>query len=82
MHEAVFGLAEEGYGVPSRGGDAAIRLMATVEGYLLDPVYTGKAFYGLLELVRSGRIAARSRVLFLHTGGLSMTPAGEKRFDA
>ncbi len=80
-HDLVFGLAEEGYGVPSRGADAAIRLMATVEGYLLDPVYTAKAFYGLVDLVENGRIAAGSRVLFLHTGGLSMTPAAEKRYD-
>ena len=37
---------------------------------LLDPVYTGKAMAGLVAHVRAGRIAAGSRVLFLHTGGL------------
>ena len=36
----------------------------------LDPVYTGKAMAGLIAHVRAGRIAAGSRVLFIHTGGL------------
>jgi 1-aminocyclopropane-1-carboxylate deaminase/D-cysteine desulfhydrase-like pyridoxal-dependent ACC family enzyme len=77
-HEVVFGLADEGYGVPSAGGDEALRLVASEEGYLLDPVYTAKAFHGLVTLVRDGRIARGSRVLFIHTGGLSMTSAAEK----
>ena len=42
---------------------------AVREALLLDPVYTGKAMAGLLAHVRAGRIAAGSRVLFLHTGG-------------
>ena len=45
-------------------------MAARLEGLLLDPVYTGKAMAGLIAHVRSGRIAAGSRVLFLHTGGL------------
>jgi len=36
----------------------------------LDPVYTAKAFYGLLDLIRNKTIKAGSRVLFIHTGGL------------
>ena len=40
------------------------------EALLLDPVYTGKAMAGLIAHVRSGRSAAGSRVLFVHTGGL------------
>ena len=79
-HPIVYGFADEGYGVPSAGADAAIRLVGQAEGYLLDPVYTGKAFYGLLELVRSGVIPRGHRVLFIHTGGLSTTPSSEKRF--
>lgn len=76
----VYGYADEGYGVPSEGSDRALRLMASMEGFFLDTVYTAKAFHGLLELVREGRIAPGSRVLFIHTGGLSMTPAAEKRW--
>jgi D-cysteine desulfhydrase family pyridoxal phosphate-dependent enzyme len=48
----------------------AIRLLARNEGILLDPVYTGKAFAGLLDLVRNGRFAADEILIFLHTGGL------------
>lgn len=80
-HEIVFGCAEEGYGVPNAGSDAAIRLLASAEGYFLDSVYTAKAFWGLTQLVAQGRIAKGRRVLFIHTGGLSMAPAGEKRWS-
>lgn len=79
-HEIVFGCADEGYGVPNAGSDAAIRMLAATEGYLLDSVYTAKAFRGLTQLVAEGRIAKGRRVLFVHTGGLSMAPAGEKRW--
>ena len=79
-HEVTFGFAEDGYGVPNRGSDDAMRLMATAEGYFLDTVYTAKAFAGLQGLVARGAIAPGSRVLFLHTGGLSMTTAREKRY--
>lgn len=79
-HDVVFGFADEGYGVPNAGSDTALRLLASTEGYFLDSVYTAKAFYGLLQLVERGHIAKGKRVVFIHTGGLSMTPAGEKRW--
>jgi len=47
----------------------AIRTMARAEGILLDPVYTGRAFGGLLDLIRRGVFAPGERVLFWHTGG-------------
>lgn len=50
----------------------AISLMAQSEGVLLDPVYTGKAFAGLLGLARQGQLKTGANVIFLHTGG---TPA-------
>lgn len=79
-HHITYGLAEDGYGVPNRASDDAIRLMATAEGYFLDTVYTAKAFAGLQRLVAHGEIGPGSRVLFIHTGGLSMTTAAEKRY--
>ncbi|MEZ5418386.1 MAG: pyridoxal-phosphate dependent enzyme [Vicinamibacterales bacterium] len=79
-HEIVYGFGDEGYGVPNRDSDEALRLMAGVEGYFLDTIYTAKAFAGLCGLVARGDIPRGSRVLFVHTGGLSMTPAAEKRF--
>lgn len=61
-----------GYGRPSDGTLAAIRTAARHEGLLLDPVYSGKTFAGVLGLAGRGAFASGSRVLFVHTGG---TPA-------
>ena len=47
----------------------AIRLLAQCEGVLLDPVFTGKAFGGLIDLISKGEIGQGERVLFWHTGG-------------
>lgn len=58
------------YGVPSEGGLAATRRLAQAEGVLLDPVYTAKAFAGLLDLVQKGRLGTHEPIIFLHTGGL------------
>lgn len=55
--------------IRSVAGDSAIELVAQMEGILLDPTYTGKAFAGLLGSVRSGAIPPGSRVLFVHSGG-------------
>jgi 1-aminocyclopropane-1-carboxylate deaminase/D-cysteine desulfhydrase-like pyridoxal-dependent ACC family enzyme len=43
--------------------------MAAQEGLFLDPVYTGKAFAGLLALAREGVFRPEDKVLFLHSGG-------------
>ena len=58
-----------GYGRLNEAVREAMALAARHEGLLLDPVYTAKAMAGLIAHVRSGRIAAGSRVLFVHTGG-------------
>jgi len=58
-----------GYAVVSDLEREAVTTAARLEGLLLDPVYTGRAFGGLLDLVRGGRFAAGERVLFWHTGG-------------
>jgi D-cysteine desulfhydrase len=62
----------EGYGILNDGDREAIRLMAQLEGILLDPVYTGRAMGGLIDLIRWGAFTRRQTVLFWHTGG---TPA-------
>ena len=59
-----------GYGRLNDAVREAMAMAARHEALLLDPVYTGKAMAGLVAHVRSRRIAAGSRVLFLHTGGL------------
>lgn len=58
-----------GYGVPTPGMIEAVTLLARTEGILLDPVYSGKAMAGLLDLVRQGRWRKAQNVVFLHTGG-------------
>lgn len=57
------------YNNPVKEVREAVYYMARKEGILLDPCYTGKAFYGLLDLVKTGKIAAGETVIFLHTGG-------------
>jgi D-cysteine desulfhydrase len=58
-----------GYSLPTEGMEEAVTLFARLEGILLDPVYTGKAAAGMIDLVRQGAFADGSNVLFLHTGG-------------
>jgi len=59
----------EGYGVVGEAEREAIRLTAQQEGVLLDPVYTGRAMAGLIDLIRSGQIGTEAPVMFWHTGG-------------
>ena len=62
-------LCGPGYAIPSEEGNAAVELMAREEGIFLDPVYTGKAFAGLLQMAGEGAFREDDRVLFLHSGG-------------
>jgi len=59
----------EGYGIPTAAMIDAVRRCAKLEGLLLDPVYTGKAMAGLIDLCAKAVIEKNSRQLFLHTGG-------------
>jgi 1-aminocyclopropane-1-carboxylate deaminase/D-cysteine desulfhydrase-like pyridoxal-dependent ACC family enzyme len=63
------------YGVPTAAMQDAVRLVARTEGVLLDPVYSGKAMAGLVDLVRQGRFGAGDEVVFLHTGGAAALDA-------
>ncbi|MGU3539510.1 D-cysteine desulfhydrase family protein [Methylobacterium sp. A54F] len=58
------------YGIPTDGMRDAVRALASSEGLLLDPVYSGKAFGGLLHDIAAGRYAPGSTVLFVMTGGV------------
>lgn len=63
---------KDGYGILNAETVRALSLVAETEGILLDPVYTGKAMAGLLDLVERGYFEAGESVVFLHSGG---TPA-------
>ena len=59
----------QGYGLPTEGMVEAVKLLARTEGILLDPVYSGKAMAGLIDLIGKGHFAKDEKVVFLHTGG-------------
>ena len=58
-----------GYAVPNPEDTPYIRELARMEGILLDPVYTGKAWSGMLKLLKEGGFAGRGDIVFVHTGG-------------
>ena len=62
----------DGYGTVNQETAEAIRLLFETEGIVLDPVYTGKAFAALTDLISQGHFKKEDRVVFFHTGG---TPA-------
>ena len=58
-----------GYGIPTEAMNDAVLLLARLEGLLFDPVYSGKALAGLIDLVRTGYFEKAKNIVFLHTGG-------------
>ena len=59
-----------GYGVVTENEKSAIKLLAETEGILLDPVYSGRAFFGMIDILKSGTLKKGSNILFWHTGGI------------
>lgn len=59
-----------GYGIPTTEVLTSIRTLAELEGVLLDPVYTGKAFFGMVEEIRQGHFQHSEDLVFIHTGGV------------
>jgi L-cysteate sulfo-lyase len=70
-----------GYGLLTRKVADAIGLLARCEGILLDPVYTGRAMAGLIELIGSGKFPSGANVVFLHTGGTASLFGYAGEFD-
>lgn len=64
------GYDKEGYGVVTSNERNAIKELAQSEGILLDPVYSARAFYGMLDHLENKKLKNNSNVLFWHTGGL------------
>lgn len=69
--EVILDQVGEGYAVATPAGREAARLAAQRDGLVFDPVYTAKAFAGLLAAARGGRWPAGSTVIFVYTGGLA-----------
>ncbi len=70
-----------GYGERTDAMNDAVLLLARLEGLLFDPVYSGKALAGLIDLVRRGRFGATDTVVFLHTGGAAALFAYSDQLD-
>lgn len=64
------GYVGEGYAIPYDEEVNLIMEVARLEGQILDPVYTGKALYGLQQEIRKGRFSRKERIVFIHTGGM------------
>lgn len=60
----------EGYGLAGQSVIDTVRLLARTEGVVFDPVYSGKAFDGLLQEIAAGRLGDHSDIVFIHTGGV------------
>jgi len=71
----------EGYGIPTQAMKDAVRLMARTEGLLLDPVYSGKAFAGLLANLVEGTYQHADNILFVMSGGTPALFAYRTAFD-
>ena len=69
-----------GYGEPTEGMIEATKLLARKEAILLDPVYSGKAFAGLIDLIKNKKFTKDDNVLFIHTGGAVSLSAYEWAF--
>ncbi len=73
---------KDGYGILNEETARALRLVAETEGILLDPVYTGRAMVGLLDLIEQGYFKKGDNIVFWHTGGTpALFPYREKILD-
>ena len=59
-----------GYALPYDDMLVTLKWLAQTEGVILDPVYTGKAFHGMLCEIQAGRFADAKDIVFVHTGGI------------
>ncbi|PJA29905.1 MAG: D-cysteine desulfhydrase family protein [candidate division Zixibacteria bacterium CG_4_9_14_3_um_filter_46_8] len=81
--ELIDGYVGDGYALSRKEELKMISTLARECGLILDPVYTGKAFYGMLDLLRKQMIPVGSKILFMHTGGLwGLMPIGERFVDS
>lgn len=76
------GYVGEGYAIPYPEEIETMLELARSEGLILDPVYTGKAFYGLTREIAAGRFGRNETILFLHTGGVYGLLAQGRSFDS
>nr|WP_281271235.1 D-cysteine desulfhydrase [Jannaschia seohaensis] len=71
----------QGYGIPTDGMVAALKMLARTEGLLFDPVYSGKGLDGLIDQIGKGYFDGMENVVFLHTGGSAALFGYPEAFD-
>lgn len=64
------GYVGKGYAIPYQDELDLMKEAGRLEGVILDPVYTGKGFYGLAQEIKKGRFRKKDKILFIHTGGM------------
>jgi D-cysteine desulfhydrase len=74
---SVGGYWQPKYSLPNAPMIEAVKLFATTEGVLLDPVYTGKVAAGMIGMIREGKFKKNENLLFMHTGGATALHAYE-----
>jgi L-cysteate sulfo-lyase len=72
---------QEGYGIVNKKVSETVRLVAQKEGIFLDPVYTGKAMVGLVDLIKKGYFKKEDKIVFFHTGGTPALFPNKHHFD-
>lgn len=80
--EANDGYFGEAYGIPTPAMKEAVQLLGETESLLFDPVYSGKAMSGLIDLIRKGTFGKDENIVFIHTGGQAGLFAYEPAFAA
>ncbi len=73
QHTLIRDFDSAGYGVVTDCEKEAVQTLARQEGILLDPVYTARAFFGMMQYLKQGLLKPGSNVLFWHTGGIPAT---------
>ena len=71
-----------GYGIVTDAMIEAVQLLATLEGLLFDPVYSGKGLAGMIDLIRKGFFNSNDNLVFIHTGGSAGLFAYQKQFHS
>jgi len=69
-YELLDGYVGSGYSIPYPAQIEWMKTLATTEGILLDPTYSGKAFYGMIDQIQKKKFTSNDKILFIHTGGI------------
>lgn len=71
----------DAYGIPTKKGIHAIKILAQLEGLFLCPVYTSKAMSGLLNYIANNKIKREESIVFIHTGGMPLVHAYYNQYN-